>query len=79
MPEYKLKFTEPENDLRQRTLDDISAFVKAMYGRELAVVTLDRAQSAQWDGEGAFDYQEYYGQEIINQIADGINPNPCRS
>ena len=71
MEDHRLNFATAEDDTRQKTLDEIGAFIKSMYGRALAVVTLDTEQSLQWDQDGGFDYQEYYGQQIIDQIADG--------
>lgn len=72
MPEYQLKFTEEEDDdeSRQRTLDELYAFIATMDGRPLAVVTLDKQQSAQWDEEGDIDYQDAYGRQIIEQVSD---------
>ena len=76
MPKYKLKFLEPdsslaEEELRHKTLSEISTFIESMLGRVLAVVTLDEEQSARWDQHGEFDYQNYYGQAIVEQVADG--------
>ena len=71
MEDHRLNFATAEDDTRQKTLDEIGAFIKSMYGRALAVVTLDTEQSLQWDQDGGFDYQDYYGQQIIDQIADG--------
>lgn len=70
MPEYQLKFTEEEDDdaSRQRTLDELHSFIAIMDGRPLAVVTLDKQQSAQWDEDGDIDYQDAYGRQIIEQI-----------
>jgi len=72
MPEYQLKFTEEEDDdeSRQRTLDELHAFIATMDGRPLAVVTLDKQQSAQWDEDGDIDYQDAYGRQIIEQVSD---------
>lgn len=72
MPEYKLKLSEEEDDLRQETLDELSAFAAAMDGRPLAVVTLDAEQSEQWDQEGDIDYQDEYGRQIVAQVNDGV-------
>lgn len=75
MPEYQLNFTEgAEDDAegRQRTLDELTAFVATMDGRPLAVVTLDAEQSAQWDLEGDLDYQDAYGRQIVEQVSDGV-------
>ena len=71
MEDDRLKFATAEGDTRQKTLDEIGVFIKSMYGRVLAVVTLDADQSVQWDQEGNLDFQDYYGQQIIDQIADG--------
>ena len=74
MPEYQLKFTEEEEDddvSRQRTLDELHAFIATMDDRPLAVVTLDKQQSTQWDEDGDIDYQDAYGRQIIEQISDG--------
>jgi len=71
MPEYKLKLTEDDiDDPRQRTLDELHAFIQQMDGKSLAVVTLDPEQSSLWDQEGDIDHQDIYGRQIINQIAD---------
>jgi len=75
MPEYKLKFTEErkeENESRQRTLDELHSFITAMDGRPLAVVTLDKQQSALWDQDGDIDYQDAYGRQIVDQVNDGV-------
>ena len=74
MPEYRLQFTEAEqeDDSRQRTLDELHAFIATMDGRPLAVVTLDEEQSTLWDRDGDIDYQDAYGRQIIDQITDGI-------
>ncbi|MCU7804388.1 MAG: hypothetical protein KZQ96_14415 [Candidatus Thiodiazotropha sp. (ex Lucinoma borealis)] len=75
MSEYRLKFTEgteQEDESRQRTLDELHDFIKTMDGRPLAVVTLDKEQSVLWDQEGEIDYQDAYGQQIIEQVTDGI-------
>ena len=77
MAEYELKFLDPdfisqeEQEQRQKTIDELSAFAHTMQGRPLAVVTLDELQSDQWDQTDEFDYQDHYGQEIINQVSDG--------
>lgn len=72
MPEYKLKLSEDDFDeSRQRTLDELTAFIEQMDGRPLAVVTLNQEQSAQWDQEGDVDYQDSYGRQIVNQVTDG--------
>ncbi|MET0048774.1 MAG: hypothetical protein ABW066_13395 [Sedimenticola sp.] len=73
MAKYELKFTDEaeEEESRQRTLDELHAFIATMDGRPLAVVTLDERQSLQWDEEGDIDYQDAYGRQIISQISDG--------
>lgn len=73
MPEYQLKFTEEagEDDSRERTLEEISAFIAEMYDRPLAIVTLDTEQSANWDQEGDIDYQDEYGRQIVAEVSDG--------
>ncbi len=72
MAEYKLKFTEEaqQSDGRQETLDELINFMKVMEGLTMTVVTLDDEQSENWDkdGENDFDYQDYYGKEIIQQV-----------
>ncbi len=73
MSEYQLKFTEePAEDNRQEVLDELIAFMRDMEGLTMTVVTLDTEQSDNWDkdGEGEFDYQDYYGQQIIQQIRE---------
>lgn len=73
MPEYQLKFSEDEEgEARQRTLDELSAFIAAMDGRPLAIVTLSGEQSALWDQEGDVDYQDAYGRQIVDQVSDGV-------
>lgn len=75
MPEYQLKFTEneeTEDESRQRTLDELHAFVATMDDRPLAVVTLDGEQSALWDQDGDIDYQDAFGRQIVDQVSDGI-------
>ena len=74
MPEYRLQFTEAEqeDESRQRTLDELQAFIATMDGRPLAVVTLDEEQSTLWDQDGDIDYQDAYGRQIIDQVTDGI-------
>ncbi|MET0024972.1 MAG: hypothetical protein ABW085_11975 [Sedimenticola sp.] len=73
MAKYELKFTDEaeEEESRQRTLDELHAFIATMDGRPLAIVTLDERQSLQWDEEGDIDYQDAYGRQIISQISDG--------
>ncbi len=72
MAEYKLKLTEEaqQSDGRQETLDELINFMKAMESLTMTVVTLDPEQSENWDkdDENSFDYQDYYGKEIIQQI-----------
>ncbi len=71
----QLNFTEREEEDaegRQRTLDELTAFVATMDGRPLAVVTLNEEQSAQWDLEGDVDYQDAYGRQIVEQVSDGV-------
>ena len=76
-PDYQLRFTEPglggqdEQQQRRQTLDELTAIIHSMRDRPLAVVSLDELQSDQWDQEGDFDYQNHYGQAIIDQVADG--------
>ncbi|MCU7880425.1 MAG: hypothetical protein KZQ66_02085 [Candidatus Thiodiazotropha sp. (ex Lucinoma aequizonata)] len=75
MLEYRLKFTEgteQEDESRQRTLDELNDFIKTMDGRPLAIVTLDKEQSVLWDQDSEIDYQDAYGQQIIEQVTDGI-------
>lgn len=72
MAEYKLKFTEetPQSEGKQETLDELIHFMKQMEGLTMTVITLDDAQSENWDKDGKdeFDYQDYYGKEVIQQI-----------
>lgn len=73
MAEYKLKFTEEqeeEDNSRQETLRELVDFMDEMDDLAMAVITLNDEQSLNWDSEGETDYQDYYGQEIIHQIAD---------
>lgn len=75
MPEYQLEFTEETegNDKsRQRTLDELHAFIAAMDGRPLAIVTLDKKQSELWDLDDDIDYQDEYGRQIVEQVTDGV-------
>ena len=74
MPEYQLQFTEAEqeDESRQRTLDELHAFIATMDNRPLAVVTLNEEQSALWDQDDDIDYQDAYGRQIIEQVTDGI-------
>ncbi len=73
MSEYHLQFTEtePADESRQRTLDELHTFIAAMDGRPLAVVTLNPEQSRLWDQEGDIDYQDAFGRQIIEQVTDG--------
>jgi len=76
MPEYQLRFTEEvtvEDASRQRTLDELNAFITTMHDRPLAIITLDHEQSILWDQEGDIDYQDAYGRQIIEQVADGVS------
>jgi hypothetical protein len=76
-PEYQLRFTEQglggrdEQQQRRQTLDELTTIIHSMRDRPLAVVSLDELQSDQWDQEGGVDYQNHYGQAIIDQVADG--------
>lgn len=72
MPEYKLKFSEEDDESRQRTLNEIHAFISVMNNRPLAVTTLDKEQSNNWDQEGEIDYQDAYGRQIVGQITDSV-------
>ncbi len=72
MPEYKLKFTDDEDESRQRTLNELHLFINTMDNRPLAVTTLDKEQSDNWDKEGDIDYQDTYGRQIIKQINDDV-------
>lgn len=74
MSEYQLKFTEEteaDDESRQRTLNELHAFITTMDARPLAVVTLDKEQSLLWDQDGDIDYQDEYGRQIVEQISDG--------
>ena len=77
MAEYKLKFLDPDSISpedeaeRQKTLNELSAFIDLMRGQPLAGVTLDETQSTQWDQKGEVDYQDQYGREIVRQADDG--------
>jgi hypothetical protein len=73
MTKYRLSLTESDDASRQRTLDELTGFAHQMDRHSLTVVTLDEEQSANWDQEGGFDYQDYYGQQIINQNAGEEN------
>ncbi len=71
MSGYKLNLEDPpEDDGRQETLDELISFMKDMEGLTMTVITLDNEQSINWDkdGDDDFDYQDYYGKEIIQQI-----------
>lgn len=75
--EYQMKFMDPEfaskdeEQQRRQTIDELTDIIHSMKDRPMAVVSLDELQSDQWDQQGDSDYQDYYGQEIINQVADG--------
>jgi hypothetical protein len=73
MEKYKLRLTESDDDSRQKTLDELTEFVFQMKGQPLTVITLDAEQSVNWDKDGEVDYQNYYGQEIINQLVGEEN------
>lgn len=74
MAKYQLNLTEPDDDSRQKTLDELTGFIRQMDRQSLTVVTLDDEQSANWDQEGGgFDYQDFYGQQIISQTAGEDN------
>ena len=81
MPEYKLRFTDEtqETGSRQETLDDLIDFMREMEGLTMTVVTLDNEQSENWDKDGKddFDYQDYYGREIIQQIQTQNSGTTC--
>ncbi len=72
MSDYKLNLTEEplEDEGRKETLDELISFMKDMEGLTMTVITLDNEQSTNWDrdGDDDFDYQDYYGKEIIQQI-----------
>ena len=73
MPEYQFKFTDGStDDRRQETLNELISFMKNMEGLTLSVVTLDEDQSEKWDidGEDSFDYQDYYGKQIVQQVQE---------
>lgn len=72
MAEYKLRISEAEDDSRRQTLEEILAFIAEMYGRPMAVVTLDGKQSEDWDREGDVDYQDAYGRQIVGEVTDGV-------
>jgi hypothetical protein len=73
MTKYRLNLIESDDASRQKTLDELTGFAHQMDKNSLTVVTLDEEQSANWDQEGGFDYQDYYGQEIISQNAGEEN------
>ena len=58
-----------EDEGRQETLNELSAFIDKMRDRPLAGVPLDANQSTQWDDTSGVDYQNHYGQEIIRQVS----------
>jgi len=74
MTGYKLNLHEEpqEDDGKQETLDELINFMKDMEGLTMTVITLDSEQSDNWDkdGEKDFDYQDYYGKEIVQQIQE---------
>ncbi len=71
MSEYQLKFTEETpQDNRQETLNELILFMRGMEGLTMSVVTLDVEQSENWDKEGKFDYQNFYGEQIIQKIME---------
>ena len=77
--EYTKKFFDEshssaqEDEGRQDTLNELSAFIDKMRDRPLAAASLDVSQSTRWDEtDGEVDYQSQYGQQVINQVsADG--------
>lgn len=73
MEKYQLNLSESDDESRQKTLDELTGFVHQMNTDALTVITLDEEQSTNWDQEGGFDYQDYYGQQIINQSANEEN------
>jgi len=73
MAKYQLNLSESDDESRQKTLDELTGFVHQMNTDSLTVITLDEEQSTHWDQEGGFDYQDYYGQQIINQSAGEEN------
>ena len=71
MAEYKLNLSEdPEEETKQKVSDEISQFIGQMDLTSMIVVTLTDEQSSCWDEEGAIDYQDQYGQQIIQQLDD---------
>jgi hypothetical protein len=73
MAKYQLNLSESDDESRQKTLDELTGFVRQMNTDALTVITLDEEQSTNWDQEGGFDYQDFYGQEIIGQLAGEEN------
>ena len=73
MAKYQLNLSESDDESRQKTLDELTGFVHQMNTDSLTVITLDEEQSTHWDQEGGFDYQDYYGQQIIDQSAEEEN------
>jgi len=73
--EYKKKFLDEahssaqEDEGRQDTLNELSAFIDKMRDRPLAAASLDVNQSTRWDDTDGVDYQSQYGQQIINQVS----------
>ncbi len=71
MSDYQLKFTEKTpQDNRQETLNELIQFMRGMEGLTMSVVTLDVEQSENWDKEGKFDYQNFYGEQIVQKIME---------
>ncbi|MBT4836739.1 MAG: hypothetical protein HON94_05275 [Methylococcales bacterium] len=71
MAEYKLNLSEdPEEETKQKVIDEISQFIGQMDLTSMIVVTLTDEQSSCWDEEGDIDYQDQYGQQIIQQLDD---------
>lgn len=70
MKEYKLNLSNLEEESKQQAIDDITQFIKQMDMEDMLVVTLTAEQSNCWDEEGDIDYQDEYGQQIIQQIDD---------
>ena len=58
-----------EDEGRQDTLNELSAFIDKMRDRPLAAASLNEDQSTKWDDTSGEDYQGHYGQQIINQIS----------
>ncbi len=73
MAKYPLNLSESDDESRQQTLDELTGFVRQMNTDSLTVITLDEEQSTNWDQQDGFDYQDYYGQQIINRLAGEEN------